>query len=1139
MSKSGSDAMESGRIAAGHRSHEPTHTKVVEMKGRIDRHLKYMRGIIEKMMPDHMEESRCSLMTEQLSTGVLTLSEFVDSEWLYKDSKQVREIASIFFLCVEFSDVDVERVAVEAILRMISHSQEKDYGFDGEALNASVSILVRRITFLNTGVACQRGTSSTSNLIDCLSRIISNFGESLKAEEMADNIVRGLLLPILERPSIPEDITAEGARTFCLTLHREEFGRSLCSALGCMISFLAHKQNISAILAPLVLDVTTEGNELQMENPLKRRLVESLTNILLSEDEHIQTMHGILESACRCLTVALDAICAVNRGKKVGKSSDQKSDPNVLDVPSVARKIRTLLRHKGFDVPHTERGLSPRTILLLLSSVARAYPEATAAHWALFLEKEPLVLANSLGIMKAGPQRTTCLLLSFLQPGGDRCAQTEGVKIATLSAIKTLLSAIPLRAWFRAYSSRESRKSHRRFPISGELTSRLSGALKSIVGTLVSNLRNIKSSSDAFIIELCSLMESMIRTEPFAVDGEMASEFAVALSELGIVLQNLVLKQSTSTHSTSMNLGRAIFSVYVRGMGGTITPKGELLALTRPTKLWMNEKETHAFLSQLIHLILPERSASLSPSTRDEIHNFVMLVLRMTPWVLNDSGWVDDRIAELVRSLLRSKDAKLRCAGLEFMQNYLRGRNGFALSQSVFVSEDFCPYILETINDKKANVRVSSAALYGLFLHSDWKVLLHSSSRGPEGNAHVASLLGMCIEPGDDQMFRGEKVAAVRSEACKAIGNMCTKSCGIIMDAKGISTVVRDVAHVMLIALADKSASVRGMALFAVGNLFLSIKSCDTPVSCLLAESSFPELRHAVYRCLGDQNAKVVGNAIRSIGHILNMIPYFPDGDDRLLIDTFSVLAQKLDLALNIAAGQTINLSWKHRSFAKKHAWGACHTIFVLIQCASTRNTVVAREIFKPLLTQLIRCIRMANELNEKIVVSAVASLIAIPKHLWALFTGEGNILSEGLFSCLVVGFEESRKEMGNEKNVLPPQVVAGIQSLLLTLLEVSSPGDAGCSFSRDEIVPEVMDFLYIRMVDSGSTSSSFNTVATALLSIHHDAFEVSIEQRFSSRAKHELRREQSPLKQGLEDGGGGGFDLEARGGLHEEEDEL
>ena len=100
------------------------------------------------------------------------------------------------------------------------------------------------------------------------------------------------------------------------------------------------------------------------------------------------------------------------------------------------------------------------------------------------------------------------------------------------------------------------------------------------------------------------------------------------------------------------------------------------------------------------------------------------------------------------------------------------------------------------------------------------------------------------------------------------------------------------------------------MALFAVGNLFLSIKSCDTPVSCLLAESSFPELRHAVYRCLGDQNAKVVGNAIRSIGHILNMIPYFPDGDDRLLIDTFSVLAQKLDLALNIAAGQTINLSW-------------------------------------------------------------------------------------------------------------------------------------------------------------------------------------------------------------------------------------
>ena len=101
---------------------------------------------------------------------------------MYIGAKHVSEIAEICFLCVEFSGVDVERVAVEAILRMISHSQEKGCGFDGEALNASVSILVRRITFLNTGVDCQRGTSSTSHLIDCLSRITSNLGASFMAE---------------------------------------------------------------------------------------------------------------------------------------------------------------------------------------------------------------------------------------------------------------------------------------------------------------------------------------------------------------------------------------------------------------------------------------------------------------------------------------------------------------------------------------------------------------------------------------------------------------------------------------------------------------------------------------------------------------------------------------------------------------------------------------------------------------------------------------------------------------------------------------------------------------------------------------------------------------------------------------------
>jgi len=1055
-----------------------------------------------------------------------------DSDWFGTDPKRVGETTRILFKVIDYvtgrskHDADLsfcqsERSIYDTTTKVISIRQAQYWRGDeklarmphvsAETTNACIMSLVSRIKSITLAVPPGETAYETTatSAMDCLCAILTEFGSILAAEATAENVVWPLLLPILESNTSGDTCTARSDGD--LRGHVHVLKASIPSTLDCFSGLLRHKQHSSAILAPLILDISNNGEERQVDNPLRFRLLASLQGLMLHENEDQIILH-----CCDCLCIALGSIHFLDRSSKVGGKELYRKESTVINIniQALTRRIRTLL----------ERGSvlegDPKTVrwhaLKLLASLARTCPRGTAAQWALFLEEDSTaydLLSSPASTVLLSPSRSACSqLVSFIRgDGGGSGIISERERVATIGAIKALLSAMPLKLWFGMNSRRGTRQT---FTGPSSLSNRVSKALQSIFMALHGIVRSPNQVSDEFVVEACSLIETIILTEPFDVDDALALILTDVLAELSNGLAVGLSSSSVTAGGGGCNVAHiAIVKALAKGIGGTITPKGLLIQLSKPAKYWLDRNESHDFLSEVFALVSrDDRPTRIDTSLEGEVCNLIMRILRMSPGVSNGSIWTPDYFSESVQNLLINKDSTRRLLGLQLIRHFIQGRNDFCADRSSYVCDSFCPYLLCALGDSNAAVRASSAACYGFLLRSDWERLfrLRPSS---EQDSHFQQLLRLCINGESSETTSvGEPAASVRSEACKAIGNLCTECVGLRDSSDGeihLIPIVRDVTDAMLVAVQDKNAGVRSMALFAVGNLSLSLQTSLSP-SDNMSDCKFPALCQCVRNCIDDKSERVVNNAVRSAGHLLNFLRLC-DKENRtqseaLYRETIKILTSKLDLALDILTRKATNLSWKQRSFAKKHSWGACHTLGALLQHASSADGQ-SNELFLPAIFQMIRCLRLSNELNEKVVAAATAALKLTPIDIWRNFSSESTIVGDGLAACLMIVYHETS---GEKK--LSPQVCDDARILLQTFLTMTSAIDAVASFSRDDISAGMLDFLYSWMVAKGSKSTSFDAIAIAV-SNHRSEFDISIEQRFSSRAKHERRREGSPKK--------------------------
>lgn len=150
--------------------------------------------------------------------------------------------------------------------------------------------------------------------------------------------------------------------------------------------------------------------------------------------------------------------------------------------------------------------------------------------------------------------------------------------------------------------------------------------------------------------------------------------------------------------------------------------------------------------------------------------------------------------------------------------------------------------------------------------------------------------------------------------------------------------------------------------------------------------------------------SQVSGNAIRSVGHwgyMLSDSKTNPEDKYPLLRLIIDALSTKLRATLSLASPETKgNLSWKQRSIAKKHGWGACHSLAHILKKGAALGNEILQVALSEAVKQLLSCVEHISLLNEKVTVSAMAALRELQPLSLSELGGKTGLIGEALATC-------------------------------------------------------------------------------------------------------------------------------------------
>ena len=109
----------------------------------------------------------------------------------------------------------------------------------------------------------------------------------------------------------------------------------------------------------------------------------------------------------------------------------------------------------------------------------------------------------------------------------------------------------------------------------------------------------------------------------------------------------------------------------------------------------------------------------------------------------------------------------------------------------------------------------------------------------------------------------------------------------------------------------------------------------------------------------------------------------------------------KLNRALSLVSNEGIRaMTWKQRSVAKKHGWGAANAMALLFPYADFDQTLV--KSYFDVLRLLMVCVEKFLEGNEKIAISAIMAIRSLsPPKLSKLAKGSG-VVGNCIVTCVL-----------------------------------------------------------------------------------------------------------------------------------------
>jgi hypothetical protein len=646
-------------------------------------------------------------------------------------------------------------------------------------------------------------------------------------------------------------------------------------------------------------------------------------------------------------------------------------------------------------------------------------------------------------------------------------------------------------------------------------------ALGMLIG--ISKSAFCKCSDKSLMKSLGRLIKSLLLEIPYC-DIKLIR----AGEDLWETIAEAILDPQKSTNTTfNKEKQNLACEVLVASSGGTVTPQGHLRGMSLPAQTWFLSKNpsTTLFLKGLLDLF------ESTDGRLDRAVRILSSVLRTLPDVALQRWDAFHKIFEELntssskKSITNSKDLMR----MEVLEAFVLGRKDFDVSTNLKDKNDRIITDLDEIMLKRWNQNGLQRCIniYSAFRSQDWTQLDRIDGRV---FCHFDKMISHCHNSN----------AKIREGAARAVGEFCTQH---IIRSNSSEKTIEDIkmqqyrlltykVHTAMLELCkDRNAGARSMSIFTMGNLASALKGLNSQE--ILDTSRLHEMHKAIICSFNDNNDKVVKNAIRSVGHTSNLLALSMgrEGYDEhfstsceLLVETIESLTGKLWNTLHVALNeeQKADMTWKERSAAKKHGWGACHSLGLVFEGLSVRIFEECKELVSACskaVQCLVHCPCHYTALNEKVVLAAMAAMCHLPSNFLTVRDSQEMILGNALKASILIfeSTQDTRIDNGStsrvsKNKVITSKLAAENENFLRHLLNSALIADAAEVLRDDRITTQTLGMLYSWMVErlqvDGLSARAFEMFAVALQQPGRWSASVGLEQQFTSRALQKYKQE-------------------------------
>ena len=557
----------------------------------------------------------------------------------------------------------------------------------------------------------------------------------LPAEETAQRVVGGIFVPYLNST---KEIESSVLKTIFYTLER----------------LFDNAQYSAALLAPLIQDVTSEGKEEKVENPLRKQIFSALERfVYLAEDgTEIQCI------ASDVFAKAINALCKIDVD---AQSQANSVDFDMISMDQHIRQVFETSNHSLFAAS-----------LSILRALIKRYPAAMTRLGSRLILEPPRRLGAGNG--------------PFLELAHPSAVEVANVDPSTTDlarfCLADFLAIMPWKVWLKPTTDK---------------TKTVSGFRRKVIDSLDIVIQIATSSfvecDDCSLEALVQLAIKIFSKIPFNTDKLIHSAMNLWSS-----LATALLDSSSSSKKQE-----AITTVLIDSTGGKITPQGQLLPMCVPAHLWLGKEAASAFLNSMFEAVGAEFSLSkLSPKV-------LSAVLRTRPETAFTLWTTFESV--LRECVARDKsETKLICIGI--LESFMLGRKDFGdtaeeTKSTARIVGLTCNILENTRDDKLVQCRCSSFNTYGALLGRDW-IMIDS-----EHNSllHHFQTIQLHCEDANAKV----RSAACKSMGDFCTQYMSSKTLSKGIDTTEMESrfkfISREICKTMSKALEDKNASVRSM----------------------------------------------------------------------------------------------------------------------------------------------------------------------------------------------------------------------------------------------------------------------------------------------------------------------------------------